>query len=217
MLLNYINHITHTDLELIKLNSQINWLNIIALLVCVILIISAKLISSESILSIIGLKKEKTLTAKGLPSYFLSLNYFIVLALFLWNYYSITTNTKEIYSLFIIFAIIIGVSFLKIFAIYSIDVLFRRKKHFHLKLHFQFYQLIGVILLPLYVLTYFLESEHLITSYYYILILSILLLIIRETLSLFTALNNRISLLYLILYLCTLELLPIALVIKFFM
>jgi len=216
MLLNYINHINSTDFELIKLNSEINWLNIAALLICVILIISSKIISSDSIYSIIGLRKEKSQTSKGLPSYFLSLNYFIVISLYIWNYYVINNNNEKFYSLFIIFAIVVSISFTKLLTIYLIDILFKRKNHFHLKLHFQFYQLLGAILLPLYVLTYFFEPKHLIISYFFIFILAILLLITREILSLFTALNNRISLLYLILYLCTLELLPIALVAKFF-
>jgi|GEM_PF-1913395 len=216
MLLNSITHINHTNFELIKLNSEINWLNISALLLCVILIISSKIISSDSIYSIIGLRQEKSQTSKGLPSYFLSLNYFIVISLYIWNYYIINNDNEKPYSLFIIFLIIISISFTKILTIYLIDILFKRKNHFHLKLHFQFYQLLGAILLPLYVLTYFFEPKYLMISYFYIFILAILLLITREILSLFTALNNRISLFYLILYLCTLELLPIALVAKFF-
>ncbi len=217
MLLNSIKYINHSNFELIKLNSELNWLNIIALLVCVLLVISSKIISSDSILSIIGIRTEKTQTSKGLPSYFLSLNYFIIVSLFIWNYY-IIINTNSLYnSLFIVLAIVIGISFLKLLIIFIIDFLFKRKDHFHIKLHFQFYQLLGVILLPLYILTYFFEPKNLLLTYFYILILIILLLIVREFISLFTALNNRISLLYLILYLCTLELLPIILVAKFFM
>ena len=217
MLLNYINYINHTDFELNNLNSGINWLNIAAVLLCVALIISSKIISSDSISSIIGLRKVKTQTSKGLPSYFLSLNYFIVVSLYIWNFDMVYNGTQHFYSLFLILTLVLGVALIKLLTIFLIDVLFKRKNHFHLKLHFKFYQLQGVTLLPLYVLTYFLESNTLIISYLCILILSVILLIVRETLSLFTALNNSISLLYLILYLCTLELLPIALIFKFFM
>jgi hypothetical protein len=217
MLLNTLNHIDHTNFELIKLNSEINWLNIIAILICVSLIISSKIVSSDSILSIIGLRNEKTQTAKGLPSYFLNLNYFITVTLFIWNYYSTISDGTHFYSFFIILISVIGVSLLKILIIYLIDSLFNRKNHFHIRIHFQFYQLLGVILLPLYVLSYFFEPKNLLVFYLYISILFILVLITREFISLFTALNNRISLLYLILYLCTLELLPVILVIKLFM
>jgi hypothetical protein len=217
MLLNSINHIDHTNFELIKLNSEINWLNIITILICVILIIISKVISSDSIYSIIGLRNEKTQTSKGLPSYFLNLNYFLIVSLFIWNYYITTSNANYFYPFFIILILVISVSLLKILAIYIVDILFNRKNHFHIRIHFQFYQLIGVILLPLYVLSYFFEPKNLTLFYLYVSILFILGLITREFLSLFTALNNRISLFYLILYLCTLELLPVILVIKLFM
>jgi hypothetical protein len=169
MLLNSITHINHTDFELIRLNSVINWLNIIALLICVSLIISSKIISSNSISSIIGLRKEKAQTSKGLPSYILSLNYFIVISLYVWNYYKTISDTYFSYSFFLIFVSIIGISFIKHLTIYLIDTLFKRKNHFHLKLHFQFYQQLGVVLLPLYVLTYFFEPKNLLLSYFYIL------------------------------------------------
>lgn len=217
MLLNSIKHIDHTNFELIKLNSEVNWLNIILVLICITLIISSKMISSDSIISIIGLKKEKKQTSKGLPSYFLNLNYFIIVSLFLWNYYITISQTNQFYSFFILLSIVIGVSLLKILVIYLIDTLFNRNNHFHVRIHFQFYQLFGIILLPLYILSYFFEPKNLLHFYLYVSILFILGLITREILSLFTALNNRISLLYLILYLCTLELLPVVLVIKLFM
>ena len=217
MLLNSITHIDYTNLQLIRQNSEINWLNVISLLLCISLIISSKMISSDSISSIIGLKKEKTQTTKGLPSYFLSLNYFIVITLYIWNYYITTNDANHLYSLFIIFSIVIGISYIKLLTIYLIGTFFKRKDHFHLKLHLKFYKLLGVLLLPLYVLTYFFTPENLLFAYIFIAILSLLLLITREILSLFAALNNRISLLYIILYLCTLELLPIALVTKLFM
>lgn len=217
MLLNTVNHINNLDFELIKLNSEINWFNITSILICVSLVISSKIISSDSIVSIIGLRNKKTQSSKGLPSYFLSFNYFITVSLFIWNYYITTNNSNAFYSFFLILATVTTVSFVKLLLMYSINILFNQKNHFHIRLHFKFYHLLGIILLPLYVLSYFFEPKNLLLFYFYVSILFTLVLITRELLSLFTALNNRISLLYLILYLCTLELLPIILAIKLFM
>jgi len=214
---NTINHITPSNFELLKVNSELNWLNITVILFCILLIIISKSISSKSIASIISLNKNNPLQPKGTITYLLSLNYFIVVTLYIWNYYALTSIDFNYNSFFIILISVIGISLLKLTVIYLIDILFKRNNHFHITLHIQFYKLQGIILLLLYILTYFFDNQTLTTTYLFILIFTIILIIIREIKSLFTALNNRISLLYLILYLCTLELLPIALIIKFFL
>jgi hypothetical protein len=58
------------------------------------------------------------------------------------------------------------------------------------------------------------ENIYKIDVYLICAIIFIILMVTREIKSLFTALNKGISLFYIILYLCTLEILPLILIIK---
>ncbi len=116
---------------------------------------------------------------------------------------------------------VIGLSVFKNLLIFIIAFVFKRRDYFHIQNHFSFYQIIGVIFVPLFILSYFLgdfvvfnKSITMLETYTFFGLLALIILVIRELKSLFTALTKSISLFYIILYLCTLEILPIILLIK---
>ena len=212
---NILNHIDYSNLELNHINTGIDWFNVSAVFLCVCLIIIGRKFNPDSFQTIF--KPSNNRSSNGISTILLITNFIITMSLFLWRAYSINYSNEHSISLFfLILFSIIGVLLLKIGIIYFIDVLFKRNNHFHITLHLKFYQLIGLVLLPIYILTYFLEQTNLNRAYILALIIFICLIIFRESKALFTALNNRISLLYIILYLCTLELLPIVLSFKIF-
>ena len=77
--------------------------------------------------------------------------------------------------------------------------------------HFIFYQIGGLIMTPFLLFTHFIPAEFQAITTTICLILVMLLLFIREIQSLQRALKARVSVLYIILYLCTLEILPLVL------
>lgn len=82
--------------------------------------------------------------------------------------------------------------------------------------HLIYYQVAGIILTPILILTHFLPVE----SYQFVawgsLIIAVLIILVREIQSIGRALKSRVSVLYILLYLCTLELMPLVLIIYAF-
>ena len=164
---------------------------------------------------------------KKLTSLALIVNYYVITTLFIWQF-CLTKYMPNINSaiLFLyLLSVVFIVSNLKLIMILVIDTLFNRRDHFHIRLHLYYFQVLGLIVLPIYVLSFYLGDNIAQDSflngyftkmnlYFVAALLFITIIIIREIKSLLTALNNRISLLYIILYLCTLEILPLILVIK---
>jgi len=109
-----------------------------------------------------------------------------------------------------IVGVLIGLFLLKWIAMYSI-VFFTQSRsgiYEHFYNHTVFYQIGGIIMTVVLIFIHFLPEQ--IQNIASIVLLSIvlILLLLRETLSLFRALKSRVPALYIILYLCTLELLP---------
>lgn len=82
--------------------------------------------------------------------------------------------------------------------------------------HLLFFQIASLILTPLLIITFFLENEYKSAVYLGLVLVVMFIIFVRELQSLFRAFQARVSILYIILYLCTLELLPLILIIKTF-
>jgi len=216
---NNIEHISNSTFELESINHGIDWLNWTMVLICVISIIGSRISDYNYIPNLFKLKtnyNSNQIHTKKISSLSLLLNYLVILTLFIWQYIIISGKNfiaPLLLFLLILGGIILGTS-LKFLIIYVIDVVFKRKIHFHINLHITYFQISGIILLPFYFLSFFSESGIKSQIYLAVAVLFSLNLIIRELKSLLTALNNRISLLYIILYLCTLEILPLILAVK---
>lgn len=214
-----IEYISNSSFQLETINHSFDWLNWTMVAICVLAIIASRISNYNYIPNLF---KQKTnynsnqTTLKKFSSIILTANYVVILTLFIWQYLTITG--VNFFSPIVLFVIIFGGLIVGIFSkfaiIYMVDVVFNRKVHFHINLHLSYFQLSGVLLVPFYILSFFAPVEIKSNVYLVVLVLFSLTLIIRELKSLFTALNNRISLLYIILYLCTLEILPLILAIK---
>ncbi len=88
--------------------------------------------------------------------------------------------------------------------------------HEHILNHLVFFQLAAIVITPALIFTHFLPTE--ISEIVHLCLMGIILLLvfIREIQSFVRAIRIRVSFLYIILYLCTLELLPLILIIKLF-
>ena len=218
------------NLLLQDINKSIDWLNWSAVLTCCFLIIISRVSNYNYITDLFKRRNNYNLNQtnfKKLASLTLIFNYYIVCSLFIWQFCIIKELhffSKNILFI-IIFMSILVIHNLKLLAIKIVDNLFNRRNHFHIRLHLYYFQVMGLIALPIYVLSYFLAPSenqgyflnHVFTKiniYFLTACIFSIILIIREFKSLFTALSNRISLFYIILYLCTLEILPLILIIK---
>lgn len=216
---NNFKYISDPSFNIESINHQIDWLNWAVVLLCAITIISCRISDYNYIPNLFKQKNNfnsSQITLKKFSSLALLLNYYLIGSLFIWQILIITKSS--FISSNLLFAIIlgglIGINIIKFLFISLIDLIFKRKIHFHIKLHISYFQISGLILFPIYVLSFFAPLETKVTTYIIAGILFGLTLIIRELKSLFIALNNRISFLYIILYLCTLEILPLILAIK---
>lgn len=106
--------------------------------------------------------------------------------------------------------LLIGLFLLKWIAMYSI-VFFTQSRsgiYEHFYNHTVFYQIGGIVMTVVLIFIHFLPDEFQNVAAITLLSIVLILLLLRETLSLFRALKSRVPALYIILYLCTLELLP---------
>jgi len=227
---NLVKYIHDSNFELIQSQHNFDWFNWSIVLVCIVLVIIARQSNYEYLPKLFKLQNNfntNTNNLSKLPSFLLITNYYLVISLFIWQFLiglnAFNLNTYLIYGLTLISLISLSIS--KLIIIYIVDILFKRKNHFHIRYHLSFTQIIGIIVLPFYIFSFFLfPNQNLdlfvnvtigrIDIYLFVLIIFSLTILYREFKSLFAALNNRISLLYIILYLCTLEILPLILAIK---
>ena len=82
--------------------------------------------------------------------------------------------------------------------------------------HLVYFQIAGIILTPLLIFTYYLPEDYSGLIALSLAILVAFFIFIREIQSLARAIRSRIAVLYIILYLCTLEILPLVLIIRLF-
>lgn len=218
---NYINRVFHGDLSLIPIHHSIDWTDWMILSLCVITLLISRLLNFEYL----------TTFYKKVPDFYstnkasvvsLLLNFMLISSFFIKQiltannnktYFSFLTNNSLLLYL-IIFTVILSVIFIKIVILYFLRVLFNAKVNFTIYFHLKYFQIIGLLILPLFLFSYFIKSE--IKIYFFIsaFIFYVLLILMREVEIFLAALKQKISLLYIILYLCTLEILPLILFIK---
>lgn len=104
----------------------------------------------------------------------------------------------------------------KILSLYFISLIFSRKHLFDLDNWFKFTNSLGVISLPIILLFIFQSNSYKPTFYLTALIILSIVFLIFLIKNLRSAIVDKISFLYIILYLCTLEILPILLILQYF-
>ncbi len=154
----------------------------------------------------------KYFSLKSRSSYLLTMNFFIVFSLFINHIIFYQSNFRYYYNiptiLIVIFCFIILI-FIRQFISYLLAKWFNRSNYFDVFNMIYFYQIVGVLLLPIICVGFFYTNQVKIYFFSFSLILILTAYVYFLIKSFRVALQLRISLLYIILYLCTLEILPI--------
>jgi len=216
-IMNYlINFITFLNItpDLTRVNHSFDWFNWFIVLLCIITIIVTRLSDYDHIPNLFKIKP-KASSLKKLSSISLIINYFLITSLIVWEIIQYKDPIINNYYFYIIILIaVIGLTILKFGIIKVINYIFKQQ-NFHIENHLLFFQNTGLILLPLYIISYYASNDNKLIFYLIILSYFAFILVLRELKSLFTALKLKISFFYIILYLCTLEILPILIGLKF--
>ncbi|MFT5823235.1 MAG: hypothetical protein ACI8ZM_004496 [Crocinitomix sp.] len=154
------------------------------------------------------------LNLRGITSLLLNLTYFTSVGIIAWK-----TTHSDVHDLILILlgAALIG-AFIKLITI-QLLIFFTTSKiglQEHFINHLLFFQIGGIILTPILIFTQYIPASYREITLISILILLALIIIIREFQSLTRAIQHKISYFYIILYLCTLELLPLVVGIRVF-
>lgn len=154
------------------------------------------------------------LNLNTLTSILLNMTYFTSVGIIVWK--ALNANVNSLI-LILVGALFVG-ALLKLIVI-QLLIFFTSTKiglqDHHIN-HLLFFQIGGVILTPILIFTQYLPAGYHEYTLIAILILVGLIVIIREFQSLTRAIKYKISFFYIILYLCTLELLPLAVGIRLF-
>ena len=180
----------------------------------------AKVNNTTYISSLFQLSKnynQKLFSIQSISAPLLIFNYLISLTLFIFIFcesISITNTQSQFKLLTTIFIGVLAFHILKTSFQYLIANWFLRKDMFEIKFAFRQYQIVGLILLPLIIFsTYQSANFKLYTS-----ILSLIIIAVGYILYWYYSFKDsrqyKISLLYNFLYLCTLEILPVILILK---
>lgn len=140
-------------------------------------------------------------------SILLTLTYFHVLAPIIWMAMHVQDDIYMLYLALILLAMALA----KLGLIAFLEFIFYDKRGLqeHRLNHLIFFQIGGIILTPLLIFTHYVSDDYVNLT---LLILSgilALLVFVREIQSLIRAIQFRISIFYIILYLCTLEIIPL--------
>jgi hypothetical protein len=211
---NYIDSNNISQFELTNYEYSFDYFTWAIVLISCLLIIISKFSNSNIINQLIKnsfTSKQDNSKSKGMHNILLNINFVLIISLFTNRLFQIN-NLKSDALTFLYWCIgIFMILGIKMIIIYFIDTIFKRQDHFHIFHHLNFYKLSGIILLPLYVFTYFVPEHFKSIALTICISFIIIFIILREIKSFFNALSHRISLLYIILYLCTLEILPLIL------
>ncbi|HYX10198.1 MAG TPA: DUF4271 domain-containing protein, partial [Bacteroidales bacterium] len=138
----------------------------------------------------------------------------------LFNYFDISVGIREGFSLYLFStALVFGLIVFRYIAVYTVGFIFAKQKEFKEYLHnvFLFNKSIGLVLLPVVAGIAF-TSRHISVPLVYMgLLMVIFFYILRIGRSFRIILRKEVLIFYLILYLCTLEILPILLFYKYFL
>jgi hypothetical protein len=213
--MNTITKINNSDLSLIPLHQSIDFADWVVIGLCILTILLSRIINSNYIVALFK-SKDFSFSNNKVSLISLLLNYIFTLSLFIKSIIEMNGRLliSPFYTYLILTSILIGITIIKFLTMLSITNIFGGKNNFHTFYHLKFYQITGVVMLPLYIFSYFFNEK----SKFYLLsfafILYVLLIIIREMSAFIIAIKNSVSFLYIILYLCTLEILPLILFIK---
>ena len=157
---------------------------------------------------------QEELKLQGAPSILLTFTYFTNLAVLL------AYAALNEYGLFmmIILGILVGAALLKWAAMWSVMFIVEQRSGIveHGMNHLIYYQVGGLILTPILIVSHFFPDEIYRPIVFGCLIFAGILLLFRDIQSIGRAIKARISPLYIILYLCTLEIMPFVLIIYAF-
>ena len=154
---------------------------------------------------------QEELKITSFSSFLLTFTYFNCFAIVI----SFISNDPHNDFTLLFLVIIFGAMLIKWLIMFAISFLSQTKAGIqeHVYNHALFFQLGGIILTPVLILTHFFPKEWQWTIAICSGVLIIVLIILRDIQSLIRSLKARVNPLYIILYLCTLELLPLVLII----
>lgn len=203
--------------QLLERSSSLDMVTWIVIGICILLILTVRLIHVDYIPFIFSRQKNKSdvLPLWSWSSVLLILNFFLIFSLSLFHLSQLLIRSWMPTFYLIILAAISGLYLSKLVVSSVIRRVFEYKAPFYVKIYSYFFQTAGIILLPIYIFSYFISTSY--QSAIFILFLSIfiILVLIREIKGLIKAFSYKISLFYIILYLCTLEILPLVLIVKY--
>lgn len=147
------------------------------------------------------------LNFKRIPSILLNLTYFHTIGILIWL--AVEQKNEMAIVTFSLFAL--GLAIIKLiiirFTSFVTNVQFGLQEH--LLNHLIFFQVGGIILTPILIFTHYIPANYVNLLLIVLAVIIALLIVLRELQSLIRAIQYNISIFYIILYLCTLELLPI--------
>ena len=163
---------------------------------------------------------QKIFSSQSQYSPSLALNYLISITLFILVVLNNLDHTEPIFSASYGFSLLLGVLCFYVFKValqYFIAGVFQRKNKFDIRNAVKKYQILGLVLLPISVFSIYQNTifQSITISIGIILIVTISL--IQAYNSIKESLQYKISLFYIILYLCTLEILPFFLLAKYYL
>lgn len=154
------------------------------------------------------------LNLRGITAVLLNLTYFSCIGIITWK-----TMHSDINNVILILvgALLIS-AFIKLIIIQLMMFFTNSKIGFqeHLINHLLFFQVGGIVLTPILIFTQYIPASYREIAIISTIILVTLIIIIRDLQSLTRAIQHKISFFYIILYLCTLELLPLVVGIRVF-
>lgn len=161
---------------------------------------------------------QKLFSSRSLSAPLLILNYLISLSLIITlAFHSVYhfSNSFSAKSILPIFFSVCIFYFIKTIIQYLLANLFIRNDYFDIKNAFKQYQILGLIFLPLAVFSLYQSLQFQYLTFILAVIILTILYLIQSYSSLKESLQHKISLFYIILYLCTLEILPLFLLAKY--
>ncbi len=207
--------------KLVPIQSNSMYLVLFLLLLGIVLVAFARIIKPNHIQGLFSTStnmNKKILSTLSASSYLLVFNYIITLSVYIYLFIGPTLLNDNAFKLpklpFLIILIILFHT-LKIGILFLLSNWFNRKLYFDIANNLKYYQIIGLVMLPITALGFYPNQE----LHNFILLIGIVTLaIFGFTLRLKSfneARQYNISYFYIILYLCTLEILPILIILKF--
>ncbi len=193
----------------------------IIMLLCIVLIGLARLNNFSYIFELFNPStnyNHKMISLTSRSSYFLLINFFLITSLFFAEFFDDAFSQKinsSIHPVFIILSAFTVFLTLKVGLMLLIANWFKRKVLFDINNLLHYYQIMGIILVPIIGISYFQGDIVRFWATIIILVSGLSLFLYFSYKSLKLALQYNISFFYIILYLCTLEIMPLLLIVRY--